>query len=338
MNAASAELGFRANFAASALRSGSSTATIGLLIKDLSNEFYANIASAVAVVAKAHHTQLITAHSGENAEDELEAIFDLCRRRVDGLLIVPTGGDHSALKSEIDLGIPMVFIDRRPVGLAADSVVLDNFTGARDAATRLINDGHTRIGILVDTLNMATMRDRLQGVTTAFAEAGLPLDDSLVVTNVRGPIEASIEVDRLLASSAPPTAFFCGNNRSGIGVLRSLWQRGTNEALVSFDDFQLSELMPRPFTVVRYDNRALGTISAELLFRRISREVFDPTTVVLPTELCDRGITSLRGPQSLNEHVSPEQPLSFIRSAAETANGTTPMGHLPGRRAAAGQD
>lgn len=292
VRAAAVQLGFRANFAASTLRSGSSSATIGLLIKDLSNEFYATIASAVADVARAHQTQLITAHSGENAEDEMEAIFDLCRRRVDGLLIVPTGGDHSALRSEIDLGIPMVFLDRSPVALEADSVVIDNFAGARDATLTLISEGHVRIGVLVDTLNMPTMRQRVEGVQAAFAAAGLPWDDSLLVTNVRGPAQASTAVNQLLSLTRPPSAFFCGNNRSSIGALRTLWEQRRTEALVAFDDFQLAELMPRPFRVLRYDNRALGTLGAELLFRRISGEVFDPVTLVLPTELCPRGIPS----------------------------------------------
>ncbi|WP_198416869.1 LacI family DNA-binding transcriptional regulator [Cryobacterium sp. TMT2-23] len=291
VRAAAQELGFRTNFAASTLRSGSSSATIGLLIKDLSNDFYATIASGVAEVARAHHTQLITAHSGENAADELEAIFDLCRRRVDGLLIVPTGGDHSALRSEIDLGIPMVFIDRSPIGLDADSVVLDNYASARDATLILIAEGHIRIGILVDTLNMPTMWQRVEGIKAAYLLAGLPWDDSLLVTNVRGPAEASMAVDRLIARTDPPTAYFCGNNRSSIGALRTLWERRRTEALVAFDDFQLAELMPRPFRVLRYDNRALGTLGAELLFRRINGEVFAPVTVVLPTELCARGIS-----------------------------------------------
>lgn len=290
VRAAALQLGFRANYAASTLRSGSSSATIGLLIKDLSNEFYATIASGVAEVARAHHTQLITAHSGENADDEMEAIFDLCRRRVDGLLIVPTGGDHAALRSEIDLGIPMVFIDRRPVGLDADSVILDNFTGAKEATLTLISEGHTRIGVLVDTLNMPTMRERVDGIRAAFSSAGLPWDDALLVTNVRGPAEASLAVQELIARPDAPTAYFCGNNRSSIGALRTLWGRRRTEALVAFDDFQLAELMPRPFRVLRYDNRALGTLSAELLFRRINGEVFDPVTLVLPTALRPRGL------------------------------------------------
>ncbi|MCH8572224.1 LacI family transcriptional regulator [Nesterenkonia sp. AY15] len=285
------DLGFRSNMAASALRSGAPTATIGLLIKDLSNEFYANIASAVAEVAREHGTQLITAHSGENADDEMEAILDLCARRVDGLLIVPTGGNHSRLKSEIELGIPMVFLDRRPTGLDADVVILDNVAGARNGVEQLIEQGNSRIAILLDTLNMPTMRQRLDGARSAFSARGLPLDDSLIKLNIATPQQAEEETERLLESQNPPTAFFCGNNRSAIGTMRALWKRQENQQLLAFDDFFLSEFMPRSLSVVRYDNRALGSIGADLLFRRISGESFPSKTIVLPTEIVRRGIS-----------------------------------------------
>ncbi|MET4060198.1 LacI family transcriptional regulator [Arthrobacter sp. UYP6] len=286
------ELGYRPNFAAAVLRSGARTATIGLLIKDLRNEFYATIAAAVADVARANGFQLITSYSGENADDELEAVQDLCRRRVDGLLIVPTSGDHAGLQKERDLGTPMVFLDRRPEGLDADAVVLDNFAGARAGTGMLLDEGHTRIGILIDTLRMPTMGERLNGVRQAYTDRGLSFDESLVVHNVATPDKAAKRMETILAAEQAPTAFFCGNNRSGVGALRTLWAHGRTEPLVCFDDFHLSDLMPRPVTVIGYDNYALGALGAELLFRRIRGEDFESQTVVLPTRLIRRGTTT----------------------------------------------
>lgn len=282
-------LGYRPNFAAAVLRSGSRTATIGLLMKDLRNEFYATIAAAAADVARANGYQLITSHSGENAEDELAAVMDLCRRRVDGLLIVPTSGNHAGLRTEMDLGTPMVFVDRRPEGLPADAVVLDNFNGARDGAGQLLDAGHTRIGILIDTLKMPTMAQRLAGVRQAYADRGVSFELARVIHDVATPEDAAERMTGILAAADPPTAFFCGNNRSGMGALRALWAHGRPEPLVCFDDFYLSELMPRPVTVIGYDNYALGELAAELLFRRIRGESFAPETVVLPTDLRHRG-------------------------------------------------
>lgn len=282
---AAEDLGYRPNFAAAVLRSGGNTATIGLLIKDLRNEFYATIAAAAADVARANGYQLITGYSGENAAEELDAVMDLCRRRVDGLLIVPTSGDHSGLRREMDLGTPMVFLDRRPPGLPADAVLLDNFAGARAGAGRLLDAGHTRIGVLLDTLKMSTMAQRLDGVRQAHTDRGLVFDEDLVAYNVSTPEQSAARMEEILASEGAPTAFFCGNNRSGIGALRTLWALGRTEPLVCFDDFYLSDLMPRPFTAIGYDNYALGATAAELLFRRIRGEEFEPQTVVLPTEI-----------------------------------------------------
>lgn len=287
---AARELHFSRNLAASALRSNVSSWTIGLVVKDLENEFYATIASAVAAVAKANGAQLIISHSSEHVEDELDVIAELCHRRVNGVLIVPTGGDHSSLTSEIERGIPMVFLDRVPINLDADHVVVDNIAGARAAASKLLAEGHSRIGTLVDTLSMATMAQRLDGVKAAFRDKGLPFDEALVAYDVATPHDASAAIRELLGRPDAPTAFVCGNNRSAVGALSALWELGSDAALTSFDDFYLSQLMPRPFTVVKYDNRALGTVGAEILFRRIRGEEFPLQSVVLPTELVERGI------------------------------------------------
>src|SRR5215203_4029873 len=109
------ELGFRRNQLASALRSGQQTATVGLLIEEIANPFYATIAGVVAEVARAHDTLLITASSEEDADREQQLLRDLCSRRVDGLLIVPAAYDHSFLRAEVERGIPVVFLDR-PAG------------------------------------------------------------------------------------------------------------------------------------------------------------------------------------------------------------------------------
>ncbi|PFG29872.1 LacI family DNA-binding transcriptional regulator [Paramicrobacterium agarici] len=290
VRAAAAELSYRANPAAFALRTGASFRTIGLLIKDLSNDFYATIASAVADVARAHGAQLITAHAGENTADELAVVRDLVSRRLDGLLIVPTSGDHAALAREIDPHIPVVYLDRRPEGINADSVVIDNANGARDAVTTLINDGHVRIAGLFDTLNMPTMRERLAGFREAFAQAGVDHDGRLIVTNLSTPDSAFSATSSMLALESPPTAYFCGNNRSGIGALRALWVHERIDPLVTFDDFELSDLMPRRFSIVKYDKHSIGRLGAELLFRRISGDQHEPQSIVLPTQIEKRGV------------------------------------------------
>jgi LacI family transcriptional regulator, galactose operon repressor len=285
-----AELGFRRNDIARNLRSGRVNATVGLLIEEIANPFYATIASVAADIAADHRTLLITASSEEDAERERTLLLELCQRRVDGLLVVPAGEDHAYLRREVEMGMAVVFLDRPPGDLSADTVLLDNSGGARDGVARLLGDGHRRIGILLDSLSVYTMRERLAGARAALAEAGVPLDDGLVRDRVKTPEDAARTVADLLDQPDPPTAFFATNNRITVGVLQELWRRGSDAGLVGFDDFELSHLMPRPLTVIAYDPRELARTATELLFRRIGGDPSPPVTTTLPTRLVARGI------------------------------------------------
>lgn len=288
--AAVAELGFRRNHMASALRSGQPTATVGLVIEEIANPFYSAITSAVAEVARENGMLLITASSEEDPQREQQLLRDLCSRRVDGLLVVPAGYDHSFLRPEVELGLPVVFLDRPAGGVLADTVLLDNRGGSAEAVRHLIGAGHRRIAILLDSIDVYTMRERLAGAQEALAEAGVPYDPDLVRTGVGGPAAAAEAVTELLDRPDPPTAFFSLNNRITVGALQALWHRGSDEALVGFDDFELSHLMPRPLTVVAYETAELGRRAAHLLFERISGSGAWPQTIVLPTRLVQRGL------------------------------------------------
>ncbi|MER7894488.1 LacI family DNA-binding transcriptional regulator [Micromonospora sp. NPDC094482] len=289
--AAATELGFRRNHLASSLRSGRTTATIGLLIEDIANPFYATIAGAAAEVARQHDTMLIIASSEEEPERERELLSDLCARRVDGLLVVPAGDDHSFLRAEVELGIPVVFLDRPAGGLPADTVLLDNRGGARSGVARLIEAGHRRVAILFDSTSVYTMRERLAGAREALAAAGATADDDrLIRGGVRDPETAARVVGELLDQPDPPTAFFSLNNRITLGAVEELHRRGSDAALLGFDDFDVARLLPYPLTVIAYDTRKLARTAAELLFGRIEGDRCAPRSLLIPTELVARGL------------------------------------------------
>ena len=178
--AAIAELGFRRNDIARNLRSLRVNATIGLLIEEIANPFYATIASVTADIAAAHDTLLITTSSEEDPERERELLLDLTSRRVDGLLVVPAGQDHSFLRREIEMGTPVVFLDRPAGELLADTVLLDNQGGSRAGVRQLLAAGHRRIGVLLDSLTVYTMQERLAGAQAEFAAAGVRYDPALI--------------------------------------------------------------------------------------------------------------------------------------------------------------
>jgi LacI family transcriptional regulator len=283
-----AELGFRRNDMARNLRSRSTSATVGLLIEDLANPFYSSIAAAAAQAALSRETMLITASSEEDAERERWLLIEMCQRRVDGLLVVPAGVDHAYLRAEIEMGTHVVFLDRPPTNLRADTVLIDNAQGARDAIRHLVDQGHELIGVLADSLSIYTMRERLSAAEAALEQAGVRYHPHLVRDSLHDQADIEAAVIEMLDSAQPPTALFCLNNRLTLGALSALNHSGSDTVVVGFDDFETAGLMPIPLTVVSYDARELGRIGAELLFNRIDGDLSRPKTVVIPTHLVDR--------------------------------------------------
>jgi len=284
-----ARLGFRRNHIARSLRSSQTSASIGLVIGDLANPFFSTIARAAEIVAEPRHFMLVAGSSDEDPERERELVSSLCQRRVDGLLIVPAGKDHEYLVPELEMGTPMVFLDRPPVGIKVDSVVLDNRRGARRGVEHLLARGHRRVAMVSDSSSIFTMAERLRGYRAALVAAGIEEDASIVRIGPHRPEEAEAAAHELLDLPDPPTAFFAGNNRATVGIIRALWERGQEVDVVGVDDFELADMLPLPFVVVSHDPAEMGRVATELLFRRLDGDNTPPQKIVLPTELVARG-------------------------------------------------
>jgi LacI family transcriptional regulator len=292
VNEAAATLGFRRNQIAASLRTGKLQRTIAFVTKNSASEFHAGSGAGISAVADENGAHLIVAASPEVVDAEREIILNLCGRSVDGMLVIPAAGDQSPLRGEIQRGIPMVFLDRVPAGLSADSVVLDNLGGTFRAARLLIKEGHTRIGVIVDSLRIPTMRERLEGVETALEDAGFPLDSALVRTNIHSQADAREAAEALLNGADPPTAFIGAHEHITLGLAEAVWKRGNVEPIIGFDDFAAASLLPNSLRVVRYDAAALGRLATELLFRRINGDTSPWQTLVLPTTIETRGLAS----------------------------------------------
>jgi LacI family transcriptional regulator len=282
-------LGYRRNDAARNLRRGVSLPSIGLLIEDLANPFYASVAGAVEQVALRHGRAVVLTSSGEDPARERELLAGLIDRGVEGLLVVPAGHDHRYLPRLLRPGLPAVFIDRAPGGIAADVVVLDNLEGARRATHHLIAHGHRRIAFIGDALSVSTSSERLEGFRLAHAQAGLPLDPGLVRLSPPGSDTSIASMRAVLSLDEPATAVLAQNNRNCLGVLRALAADGARCAIVGFDDFELADLVRVPVTVVAYDPGEMGRAAAELLFARLAGDLRPPQRIVVPTRLIARG-------------------------------------------------
>ncbi|MEV0277966.1 LacI family DNA-binding transcriptional regulator [Streptomyces sp. NPDC050610] len=279
-------LGFRRNDSARILRKGR-TASIGLVLEDLADPFYAPLNRAVEEVARSHGALLINGSSAEDPEREQELALAFCARRVDGLLVIPAGHDHRYLEPEMAAGVATVFVDR-PAGLIdADAVLSDSMGGAREGVAHLIAHGHRRIAFVGDQPRIHTASERLRGYRTAMADAGLPVDESWVSLGPTAPEHVRAEVGRVLSGPEPVTAVFAGNNRVTVTAVRVLAERPRPVALVGFDDLELADLLG--ITVIAQDAARLGRTAAEQLFRRLEGAAEAPRRTVLPTRLVARG-------------------------------------------------
>ncbi|MBW3667889.1 MAG: LacI family transcriptional regulator [Actinobacteria bacterium] len=288
--AAVEELGFRRNDMARDLRSGGASATIGLVIEDVSNPFYSVVMRAVEEVARERNVLVIAGSSEEDADVERELVGSLCGRRVDGLLIVPAGRDHRYLLPEMAMGTAVVFLDRPPAGVKADTVVVDNVGGAEQGVAHLLAAGHRRIGFIGDRPDIYTVRERLKGFRRGIERVGGAVDERYIRLDVHTPDAAERAAAELLGLAKPPTALFLVNNRTTVGVVRLLAHHPAPVDIVGFDDFELADLLPFPITLIAHDVAELGRLGAQLLFDRLDGKTYPVRKVVVPTTLVQRGL------------------------------------------------
>jgi len=292
-------LNYQPNFTASSLRrNDGKTNTIGVLLEDIANPFSSALHRAIEEVARTRGVAVFAGSVDEDESREQELAAAFIARRVDGLIIVPAGHDQSYLKIEKQSGTPMVFVDRPPALLDADSVLTANFEGAKAGVQHLINHGHRRIAYLGDLETITTAIDRFSGYKDALDRAGIAFDESIVQMNLRASIDAEQVTSKILASPKPPTAIFASQNLISVGVMQALHRFGLQHsvALVGFDDVPMVELIEPGLTAIVQDISGLGKAAAEMLFSRIDGTNDATEHRVLDVELRERGSGEIAGP------------------------------------------
>ncbi len=289
---AAAQLNYRHNMTASNLRRGDRRSfMIGLMLEDVSNPYSSSIYRAVEDVARERGVGALAGSLDEDPVRERELAATLVARRVDGLIVIPAGRDHSYLRDEQEMGMAVVFVDRPPALLPADSVMVDNTAGAIAAVRHLIGYGHRRIAFLGDLTSIATAQDRYAGYRDTLRQAGLTEDPSLVLHNLHTAQAAEAAVIGMLNDPEPPSALFSSQNLITLGTVRALRACGAQNriAMVGFDDLPLADMLDPPVTVVSQDVVAIGTLAAQILFRRIDGDTSDVEAHIVPTRLIPRG-------------------------------------------------
>ncbi|MFJ4677749.1 MULTISPECIES: LacI family DNA-binding transcriptional regulator [unclassified Kitasatospora] len=275
------------------------TSTIGLVVDDLANPFYALMARSIEDEAHRRGCVVLVGSTNDEPRREREVIAAFTARQVDGLIIVPTIGSHGFLKPAMEAGTQVVCVDRPAKDLDVDTVTVDNRDGARRAVTHLLDHGHTRIAYLGDRYDIWTQRERHAGYLDALRARGLAPDPALVRHGLRSHLDTRLALAALRALPEPPSALFSSNDLITLGVLdRADGPDGPDGpetadvpapmAIVGFDDLPLAKRLNPPLTVVSQDPVAVGSTAANLLFARITGDRSAPRQVVLLTRFVER--------------------------------------------------
>ncbi|WP_069768286.1 LacI family DNA-binding transcriptional regulator [Streptomyces sp. LUP30] len=297
---AAESLGYRQDLTASSLRRADRrTSTLGLVLEDAANPFSAALHRAVEDAAAERGLLLLAGSTDEDPVRERGLLRTFAARRVDGLIVVPTGRNDTDLDAARRAGTPVVCVDRRTAAPQVDTVTVDNRAGVRAAVKRLNEAGHRRIAFLGDLRSIWTAEERHAGFVEGLAEAGCVLHPSLVRRGLHGA-EAAQEATRgLLALPHAPTAFVSGQNLLTVGARMALQALGLQRrvALIGFDDLPLADLLEPGISVIAQDHRAIGREAAGLLFDRLGGEAGPARHRVLATRYVARGSGELPAPE-----------------------------------------
>jgi LacI family transcriptional regulator len=284
------DLHYVPNALARTFRSGRDAA-IGVAVPDISDPFFASVIAAVVRVARERRTAVFVTSLGNDPGEEQAAVEALLGRQVAGLIATPIAGDQSYLNAWQGR-TTVVFIDRRPTGIKADSVVEDDLGGAHAATSHLIGHGHQRIAFIGDSRTVSTTALRLDGYNQAVGEAGLPPSPGLIGLGATSDVGNLLR--GMLERAGPPTAVFSSNARCSIAVIPLLKALGrTDLGFISFGDFPLSGALTPALSFVDQDPVAVGQLAATRLFdrmdnptRRLKRQIVLPVKLVTRESCC----------------------------------------------------
>ena len=269
------------------------TQTIGLVIPDISNPFFAGIARQVALGTRKHGFSIILCDSEEDTERERQSVALLQSRHVEGMVICPVGQSADHLLALEAARLPVVLVDRFFPDLSLPYVGSDNRAGAREATAFLIGQGHRCIACLQGLHGTAPNELRIRGYREALAAHGIAVDETLIAGESFGEQGGYIETRLLLHRRRDVTAILALGNLLALGALRALAEENVRVpddlSLISFDDQPYSAYLATPLTTVAQPCVEMGDVAVKLLFDQIGAPSRTPHAgILLPTTLVVR--------------------------------------------------
>ncbi len=249
-----------------------STATIGLVVPNSTNPYFAELARGIEDQCALSGYCVFLCNSDDDPEKQRNYLRVLQEKRIDGLIIASAGDDAVLAQTLADTREPLVVVDRNIEGLPADLVQIDHERGAYLATRHLLELGHAKIGCITGAVSTAVSAMRVHGFIRAMAERGIDIVPGAIAESdfsCMGGYHAAVR----LFDSVRPSAIFAGNDLMGLGALRAAAERGIRVpadcSIIGFDDIELSRYTYPALSTVGQSVRALGEMAAQTLIERI---------------------------------------------------------------------
>lgn len=295
------EMGYRPNTLAANLRT-KRTNTIGMIVPLINRHFFSSVISGVEDVAYSLGFTVTISQSNDKFDKESRIAQTMFANRVDGIILSIGMESNSTehLKPFSERNIPMVFFDRIVDEIDAHKIVVDDYGGAFRATKHLISQGAKNIAHIGGPLHLKIYEYRQKGYCDALKEAGLDVNETLIVNNSLTREEGTLSIKKLLQNDVKPDAIFCANDTTALSVIIYLKEKGIKVpediAIVGFSNEPFSEVVTPSISTVKQPGFMIGQKAAQLLIQQIlhNNEAPDYKTIVMPTELIIRD-SSRRG-------------------------------------------
>lgn len=283
------ELNYVPNGVARSLSRGK-TNLLGLLVADITNPFYAEVARGLEDEAAKQGYHVLVGSSDFDIDRESDLLASFATRVVDGVALVSTSGMTTSMERLLDSRMPTVFVDRPPGNEGRAPVIrTDNLTAAHDAIAYLIGLGHRDLAMISGPVTLSTASERLEGFRTACTEAGLLLHEENIRAGFLGIEGGYTAMREVLELDPRPTAVFSFNNMLTIGALRALREAGVHVpaelSLITFDDMDLFPFVDPPITAIAQPTYQMGVEAARTLMDILSGRDTSAKGTVLSSEL-----------------------------------------------------
>lgn len=269
------------------------TGAIGLVVSNITNQFYPELIEAVCAIASAHGLSIILGNTQQDPERQRDYLRLLIERRVEGIILTSTMLEAPFVTELVKKRYPIVLVNRVIADNDGDTITIDNAAGARAAIAHFLALGHRRLAYLSGLNGTSTNRDRERGFLAALADADLAADPGALLPGDYTTLGAQLAAGRFARLSDRPTAVLCADDGSALGFMDGLTDEGISVpedcAVIGFDDVREAAHRKIGLTSIRQPVARMAELAMDLLMERIGgANPATPRHIVLPAELIVR--------------------------------------------------